>query len=74
VGGLKKKEKKKWKLVFVTLKCLILLLNALKLHLKVIKFSKPEKEIPKKWGDIPPCHIHPGGKSPHYEILVTVFQ
>jgi hypothetical protein len=34
-----------------------LLLNALKLHLKVIKFSNPEKKFPKKlqlMGDIPP--------------------
>jgi hypothetical protein len=38
----------------------------LKITLKVIKFSKPEKQFPKKiklMGDIPPCQIHAGGKS-----------
>jgi uroporphyrinogen-III synthase len=44
------------------------LLNALKLHLKVIKFSKPEKNPQKLWGISPLSHHLRGA---HFGILAV---
>jgi hypothetical protein len=55
----------------INLKCLILLLKALKLQLKLLNFQNQKTNFPKKSkvdrgiSPPPPCLIHAGDKSPH---------
>jgi hypothetical protein len=51
---------------FKHLRCLILLLNALKLHLKLLSFQNQKKNSKnlKLMGRYPPCQIHAENKSP----------